>query len=137
MFSPSVPSLSKRPSRHAVCMPCQIVREDEFRLLGRQILDLSEAGMLVASEEEVITGESLLVTFRMPFSRSWVDAEVTVARVIQGRRAGEHRRALGLVFEHIERHQRMLLRTNLAELPPRLPSRNQRVRGFASNGMIG
>jgi hypothetical protein len=82
--------------------------------------------MLVASDARVLTGESLIVTFRMPFSRTWVDAEATVARVIHGRRPTDRRRALGLFFDHIDDRSRSLLRTNLSELPPPLPTRAYR-----------
>lgn len=113
----------RRPSRHAVCMRCEVVRERDFSLVSRRILDLSASGMLVASDEKLLTGESLIVSFRVPFSTYWLDAEAVVARVVHGRRPGDDRRALGLVFENIDSCAVEALRQNLADLPPPLPRR--------------
>ena len=113
----------RRPSRHAVCMRCEVVRERDFKLVSRRILDLSETGLLVASDERLLTGESLLVSFRVPFSALWLDAEATVARVVHARRPGDEHRALGLAFESIDGALVDALRKNLRSLPPPLPKR--------------
>ncbi len=116
-------SQRRRPSRHAVCMRCEVVRERDFKLVSRRILDLSETGMLVSSDERLLTGESLLVSFRVPFSTVWLDAEATVARVVHGRRPGDDHRALGLAFDAIDGGLVDALRRNLRGLPPPLPRR--------------
>jgi c-di-GMP-binding flagellar brake protein YcgR len=113
----------RRPSRHAVCMRCEVVRERDFKLVSRRILDLSETGMLVASDERLLTGESLLVSFRVPFSTLWLDTEAVVARVVHGRRPGDEHRALGLAFEDVPAAAVDALRRNLRSLPPPLPKR--------------
>ena len=55
--------------------------------------------MLVPTDLPVLTGEPLLVSFRPPLSGRWLDAEAVVARVVHGRRPGDHGRRLGLSFQ--------------------------------------
>jgi hypothetical protein len=101
------------------------VRERDFKLVSRLILDLSEAGALVASPEVVFTGELLLVSFRAPFSRGFIDAEATVVRVVHGRRDTDLGKALGIEFHALDPASRELLRTELKGLPPPLPGRDK------------
>jgi hypothetical protein len=98
----SVARSVSRPVRRSVVIPCQVVRERDFTLVGRQVLDLSEEGMLVRADARVLTGEPVIVTFLAPFSRIWIDAEAFVARVIHGRRPHDRGRELGLSFEHVD-----------------------------------
>ncbi|MEJ7734133.1 MAG: PilZ domain-containing protein [Polyangiaceae bacterium] len=111
----------RRPQRHAIRLACQVVRERDFKLIARQVVDLSEVGMRVLPMTRVLTGENLIVSFMAPFTRTWVDAEATVARVDHGRRPGDSGMSLGLFFDHIDEHARALLRLNLASVPPPLP----------------
>lgn len=113
--------------RRAIRLECEVVREEGFKLLGRRAIDLSTDGMCVLTDMNVLTGEDVLVTFRAPFTRTWVDAEATVARVIHGRRPGDRGRCLGLHFERLDEVARALLRTNLRGLPPPIPLRAPRV----------
>jgi hypothetical protein len=113
----------KRPLRHAVRLACQVVRQRDFKLVSRLILDLSEAGALVATPEVVLTGEPVILSFRAPFSRDWLDVEATVARVVHGRRGGDVGRGLGLEFDAPGPAWRELLQTQLRGLPPPLPWR--------------
>lgn len=108
----------RRPLRRSVEVPCQVVRERDLALVARQTLDLSEDGMLVGSLARVLTGESLIVSFRAPFSRAWIDAEATVARVLHGRRPGDRPRALGLRFEVIGAAARAILLGELGWFRP-------------------
>jgi hypothetical protein len=98
-----------RPLRRSVLLPCQVVRERDFRIVARQMVDLSEHGMLVQSLERVLTGEGVIVTFKAPFSAGWIDAEAVVARVLHGRRPGDRGPALGLSFEAVDAVSRALL----------------------------
>src|SRR5262245_59504844 len=102
-------------------MPCQVVRERDFHLVGRHIVDLSEAGMLVAYAERVLTGESVLVSFQAPFSTVWIDAEATVARVLHGRRRTDRGRCLGLSFDVIDARARAHLSAQLGWFRDVLP----------------
>jgi len=106
-----------RPIRRSVRIPCQVVRERDFTMVGRQVVDISEEGMLIRAEglnarqprARLLTGEPIIVSFQAPFSRRWIDAEAFVARVIHGRRPGDRWRGLALVFEHMAIPARRLL----------------------------
>jgi hypothetical protein len=108
----------RRAFRHAVSLPCQIVRERDFRLVADVTFDLSTDGMLVPTEERVLTGEPLLVSFRVPRSSRWIDTEAVVARVVHGRRPGEEGRRLGLSFLGLDLPARQVLFHALRDQPP-------------------
>ena len=118
-----------RPLRRSVKIPCQVVRERGFSLVGRHMLDLSTEGMLVrddvadrrSSRDRVLTGDPVLVTFLAPFSQRWIDAEAIVARVIHGRRTYDRGRAFGIVFEHIDSEARRQLQRELDWFAPMRP----------------
>jgi hypothetical protein len=119
--------------RRAVRFDCQVVRERDFRLLGEWALDLSNDGMLVVSNADVLTGEEVVVSFKVPRSSIYVDAEATVARVVHGRRPSDrHRRALGISFASLDDAARRMLRASLRGLPPPLPTRRPRIDYAAS-----
>lgn len=109
--------------RRAVRLSCQVVSEDEFRLVGRRALDLSPLGMLVESDADTHLGDELLVSFRVPRSGLFIDTSARIVRVIAGRRPGDHGRCLGLRFEHLESLMHSMLSASLAGLPPPLPER--------------
>jgi len=111
--------------RRMVRVPCQIVRERDFKLVGERALDLSAEGMLVPTDARVLTGESVIVSFRLPLTRVWIDAEAVVARVVHGRRRGDHGHCLGLQFLDVTEPSKVALRTSLRGLPPPLPRRPQ------------
>ena len=113
-----MPTHHRRAFRHAVELPCQIVRERDFRLVADVALDLSTDGMLVPTDLPVLTGEPLLVSFRPPRSGRWLDAEAMVARVVHGRRPGDQGRRLGLSFQGLTPETRALLFRELRTVPP-------------------
>ncbi len=112
-----------RPVRHTSRLPCQVVRERDFRLIADRIENLSLSGMLVRSSGPVLTGERLIVSFQLPHAGKWIDSEALVARVIHGRRRGEHGRALGLHFELLESHARWAIERHLKKIPAIPPGR--------------
>ena len=71
----------------------------------------------------VLTGESLLVSFMAPFTRTFVDAEAVVARVIHGRRTGDMTPSLGLSITHMSEACQALVRSQLTFLPSAAPKR--------------
>src|SRR5882724_9562408 len=79
----------RQSSRHTVKIECQVVRERDFSLIADRVVDLSASGALVGPADPALTGERILVSFRIPRSTLWVDAEATVSRVVHGRRPGE------------------------------------------------
>jgi hypothetical protein len=115
----------RRAFRHAVSLPCQIVRERDFRLVADVTLDLSTNGMLVPTEERVLTGEPLVVSFCVPRSSRWIDTEAVVARVVHGRRPGEAGRRLGLSFLRLDRSARQVLFHALRNQPAAGPARSR------------
>jgi hypothetical protein len=116
-----------RPVLHAACQrallrrdirtACEVVRERDFRLVGSRVLDLSAKGMLIESDQRVLTGEELIVTFRGPASSRWYDCTATVARVLHGRRRRDRRRAIGLSFETLDVFSELLLCEELRDAP--------------------
>ena len=59
---------ARRPSRHTVCIDCQVVRERDFRLVADRVENLSATGLLAGPADPVLTGERLIVSFRLPRS---------------------------------------------------------------------
>jgi len=119
--------------RRAVRVECQVVRERDFKLLGRSAIDVSTRGMLVETDERVLTGEPVIVAFRSPRGgRRWFDCEATVARVVHGRRPYDRGRFLGLTFETLDEWQAFHLRADLRGFPPPFPKREMRIDYAAS-----
>jgi hypothetical protein len=115
------PYVPRRPARHAVRLPCQVVRERDFKLIADEMLELSDGGMLVVPKLRVLTGESIVVSFMAPFSRSYIDAEGTVARVLHGRRVGDPGPTLGLSLVGLDPTSRAIVQSQLAFLPTVAP----------------
>ena len=97
-----VPRNQRSSMRHAIQIPCQVVRERDFKMVAELALDLSTDGMLVLTSERVLSGEELIVSFKPPKSNRWVDAQATVARVLHGRRPNDRGRCLGLTFHAMD-----------------------------------
>jgi hypothetical protein len=117
----------RRAFRRAVLLNCHVVREHDFRRVAHIGLDLSTDGMLVITNDRILTGEELLVSFRAPFSQRWFDAEATVARVIHGRRPSDQGRALGISFHGLDASWQYELFAHLRGLPPPAPARSGRL----------
>ncbi|MBN1607018.1 MAG: PilZ domain-containing protein [Polyangiaceae bacterium] len=113
-----------RTSRRTLRARCQVVRERDFRLVADRVKNLSASGMLVAPADPVLTGERLIVSFRLPQSDFWIDAEAVVSRVVHGRRAGENTRALGVQFDNLDPEARRALELCLCHAPPVPPGRS-------------
>jgi len=113
----------RRPSRHSVRLACQIVRERDFKLVADEIVELSECGLLVRPKFRLLTGEELLVSFMAPFTRTYIDAEATVARVIHGRRLGDGGLSIGLEITGMEEAARALVKSQLTFMPTCAPKR--------------
>jgi hypothetical protein len=107
-----------------VLLRCQVVRERDFRLVADLALDLSTEGMLVSTDTRVLTGEELLVSFRVPRTGAWIDAPASVARVVHGRRPSDAGRCLGLVFGAMPVKDAAALKKALRALPLSEPGRS-------------
>ncbi len=123
------PPARRRSSRYNVKLPCQVVRERDFRLIADSIVNLSQTGLLVSPADPALTGERLIVSFQIPHSGHWVDAEAVVARVVHGRRPGEYSRCLALELEDAEALSLMLLGRALNRCPPAPPGHRAGRRG--------
>ena len=93
--------------RVPVRVGCQCVGGD-FALLGEEILNLSADGLLIRTDGGTIAlGETVLVSFRPPGSRFYIDAEARVARLVTGTRPGAP--AVGLELTEVNPFDRALL----------------------------
>jgi hypothetical protein len=113
--------------RRAVRVDCQVVRERDFKLLSTRGVDLSPLGMRIVTREPVLTGEPVIVAFRLPNGVRWFDAEATIVRVVHGRRTGDTGRHLGLAFDSLAPEAQAYLDGALHAVPPPLPMREPRV----------
>jgi hypothetical protein len=113
-------------ARRAVVLPCQVVREHDFKLVADRTLDISADGLLLPLRTHVLTGESLIVSFAIP--GMWIDAEATVTRVVHGRRPGDDGLAVGVVFDRISPSTRAALVGYLHARKTPLPRRGPLAR---------
>lgn len=113
----------RRTFRRYVSMPCEVVREHDFRLVGSLALDLSMTGMLVRAHERVLTGEEIVVAFQPPRTNVWFDAVGTVARVVHGRRNLDPGVCLGIEFHDMDAETRERLFEHLRGRPAPEPQR--------------
>lgn len=132
MGSILIPVSQRRAIRHAARVTCQVVRERDFKLLSEQAVDLSIGGMLILTDERVLTGEDVIISLRAPGIGSWFDAQGTIARVVHGRRPSDFGRALGVRFHGLDMVSRSYLRAGLRSLPPAIPAREPRIDYAAS-----
>ena len=122
-----VTAKDRRTVRRHARMGCEVVRERDFRRVAHRVLDMSAEGMQVAADSAVLTGEGVIVSFRIPNTEVFVDAEAIVTRVVHGRRPSDRGGALGLRFRPLSRDLRGELALALRRLPPTLPARAVRV----------
>jgi len=127
MLGTLVHAQQRRALRRAIGVECQVVRERDFCLVGSRGVDLSPKGMLVMSQEPVLTGEPVIVSFRLPRGLYWFDSQATVARVVHGRRPGDGARCFGIEFETLDPDHQWFLGLALRGTPPPLPRREPRV----------
>ncbi len=127
MASFFVRSSERRTVRRAVTAQCQAVAMQDFRLFGERILDASTDGVLVACDTGVTLGEEVVLSFQMPSTGVWYDAEAEIARVIEGYRTGDPGYCAGLRFTSIDRRLRLELGADLHEQPIATPARRLRT----------
>jgi hypothetical protein len=115
-----------RPVLHAHCprarirrafpTHCEVVRARDYSLVGTHALDVSPRGMLLRTDTAVMTGEELLVLFRVP-TGDWFDCDAHVARVLHGRRGRDEGRAVGIEFAPLDPWRDILLCDSLKNAP--------------------
>jgi hypothetical protein len=107
----------RRTARHVVGARGQAVALDGFRLIGERILDASAEGVLLACDDRVAVGDAVMVSFPVPDSELWFDAEAEVVRVLRGEREGDPGYCAGLRFVGFDRGDRLALGVDLRALP--------------------
>lgn len=107
----------RRTARHLVAARGQAVALDGFRLIGERILDASAEGVLLACDDGVALGETVIVSFPVPNSDLVFDAEAEVVRVVRGEREGDPGYCAGLRFVGFDRRERLALGLDLRALP--------------------
>lgn len=125
-FVPSMRASRRISTRRDVLLPCQAVRERDFTLIADRTLDISVDGLLLPVQEEILTGETLIISFAIP--GMWIDAEASVTRVVHGRRPGDDGLACGVLFDVISSSARAALAGYLHGKPPPLPRRGPLAR---------
>jgi len=133
------PTSHHRMPRRLIRQRCQVVRERDFQLIADQVVDLSPRGALVMPADPVITGERVILSFQLPSSLFWVDAEAVVTRVLHGRRPGEHTRGVALELDGLSGLSRFMLERALRHMPPAPPRYRPGRRENASllTGLVG
>ncbi len=112
-----LPPNRRREIRRSATFGCRVRRVETSRLVGDRTLDLSPQGMLVVSDEGIVEGSQLLVSFMATELPIWFDTQATVTRIVQGRRPGDVGRALGLRFDSLPAVSRLILRGHLRKHP--------------------
>jgi hypothetical protein len=96
-------SLTERSTvRYGMHVDCQVVRDRDFKRIGRGSLDVSLTGMLVQCTYSAELGDEVIVSFQTPRLREYVDAVAIVTRLIAGRRPGDLGLAMGITFTSID-----------------------------------
>jgi hypothetical protein len=97
-------------------LPCQVVRERDFKLVATSVMNVSETGLFVDADEPVRYGEKIIVTFYSPAVKSWIDAEGTVTRISLGPKWMGRTQAFGVEFDRIDAASRKDIRRSMAAL---------------------
>jgi hypothetical protein len=127
----------RRAIRHAVELPCSVVREKDSRLASLQASDLSPDGMRVALKDvDVQLGDRFYVCFRATPFGIWFYTDAFATRILEGRRPKERGRSLALRFGSLSAVSRLCIRGALRRVPPHLPQREQPIDYAATVGRI-
>lgn len=110
-------------TRRHVDLGCEAVRDLDFRRVGERLLDLSRDGALLRTYRDLELGEEVLLAFRAPRTRQWIDARGIVVRKVRGVRITDRGEAVGLSFLPLEPVQDAVLTAALTKIPPTLPAR--------------
>lgn len=127
MFDFLPPERERVAFRHRLNVPCEVVRERDFKLVALQTFDVSMTGMMVETLRDVSIGDEMIVTFRPPQSIRYVDAQAIVSRVIAGNRRGDLGTAVGLLFTEMDQASFVTLKTAMRRLPALGGTRRPRI----------
>jgi hypothetical protein len=107
-------------------LPAKIVSCNDFRHMGRMILDVNHLGALVAADRLADIGEPMLVEFRLPGDGDAIEALGRVVRIVHGRRPYDRGYCLGIEFTFMPIEQQWELVQRLRGTPPPVPARHLR-----------
>ncbi|MEM6962587.1 MAG: PilZ domain-containing protein [Myxococcota bacterium] len=114
----------RRALRRALEVPCQVVAENGFRLVGRGTRDLSPLGVRARCVESCSVGERVFVSVRMPSGMCWLDAEGEVIRLVFDPQSAEETAAyVAVLFRPLPAVDRAILDGALLGFPPPIPDR--------------
>lgn len=116
-----LPSEDRAGIRFGVHVDCLVVRDRDFRIIGRGSLDLSITGMLVPCTYAAEIGDEVIVSFKTPRRGEYVDAVAIVTRILEGRRRGDLGMAAGLTFISMDDASRAALGRALIGAPTIMP----------------
>jgi hypothetical protein len=116
--------------RHALLASCIVRASSDGRLLGDRTLDVSYSGIRVSALDHARVGERVDVSLEVPGSRVWIRAQGRIERVVEGRRAGDGGRSLGVRVDRMDGFSRVLL-TSIARQFPEVSSSRGASRGYA------
>lgn len=108
--------------RRAAQIECQVVRERDFKLVGKRTFNLSTEGMLVPTSLDVEPGDELIVSFQLGFG-VYVHTDAVAARLVRGLRQHDQGPCVGVRFNGLDPIARHILRGSLRRVPPPLPRR--------------
>jgi hypothetical protein len=118
-------SAERGVARFGMHVACYVVRERDFRVIGRGTLDVSLTGMLVQCTYDADLGDEVIVSFKTR-DGEYVDALGIVTRRMEGRRRGDLGITAAITFTSIEDESlRALART--LELAPVIEKRVPRI----------
>lgn len=117
----------RHAKRRHVDLECEAVRDTDFRRVGERLLDLSREGAFLRTYRELSLGEEVLLAFRAPRTRQWIDARGIVVRKVRGVRTTDRGEGVGLSFLPLEPMDDAILTAALRKVPPTLPARPRAV----------
>lgn len=118
-------SADRSVARFGVHIACQVVRERDFRTIGRGTLDVSLTGMLVQCTYDAEIGDEVIVSFKTG-ADEYVDAVGLVTRRMEGRRRGDLGMTMGITFTSIDDESLRAL-ARMLELAPVVTKRAPRM----------
>jgi hypothetical protein len=130
------PAQQRTTMRRHVSIPCQLVSEPGFHLIGDHCVDLSLKGMQVRANRLARMWTPVLISFRIPDSNIYCDAEGIICRVVWGRRDEDEFPSYGVHFTAMSKTTHRILAARLRGMPPPVPARQVRIDYAASVNSI-
>lgn len=118
-------SAERSTARFGVHVACQVVRERDFRVIGRGTLDVSLTGMLLQCTYDADVGDEVIISFKTR-GDEYVDGVGMVTRRMEGRRRGDLGLTMAIAFTSIDDESLRAL-ARMLELAPVIVERTPRL----------